>query len=69
MNVVKYFEEGGETRRIVEHYSKKRKFKGKNRSEYDWVTDRKWLTIERFDGRNWVEVTELGEYVEPEDAP
>lgn len=69
MSVIKYFEADGETRRIVEHYSKKRDFKEGGGSDHDWVTDRKWLTIEQWDGRNWVEVEELGEYVDPEDAP
>ena len=69
MTVVRYFDTGDETRRIVEHRRTKKVSTGDGRFDYDIVTDRRWLTIERYNGSEWVEVEEMGDYVEPKNAP
>ena len=70
MNVVRYYKaDNGEDRRIVEHRDKKKVSTGSGRFDYEYRTKRRWPTLERFDGSGWVELGELGDYVEPKDSP
>lgn len=69
-NVVRYFEtEDGAQRRLVEHRRRKKKSTGDGRYDYTYETVRRWLTVEEYDGSSWNKVEELGDYVEPKDAP
>lgn len=69
-NVVRYFEtDSGEERRLVEHRKSRWKSTGPDKFDRTRETVRRWLTVEEYDGSNWREVEELGDYVEPKDAP
>lgn len=69
-NVVRYFETGdGEQRRIIEHRKTKWRSTGPDRFDRERELVRRWLTIEQYDGTHWLEMEELGDYVEPKEAP
>jgi hypothetical protein len=67
--VVRYFDAGDEVRRIVENDKTKWQSTGPGRFDRKRVSVRRWLTIERYNGSEWVEVEEMGDYVTPKDAP
>jgi hypothetical protein len=69
-NIVRYFEtDDGDQRRLVEHRKSKWESTGPDRFDRKRVTVRRWFTIEEYDGSSWSEVEELGDYVEPKNAP
>lgn len=66
--VVRYFEDDGTVKRIVEHRKTRRVEDDDGGWHYETV--RRWLTIERGGrSRGWVEERELGDYVDPSDVP
>jgi len=69
-NIVRYYEtEDGSQRRLVEHRKTRRRSTGPDRFDYEIEEVRRWLTVEEYDGSSWSKVEELGDYVEPKDAP
>lgn len=69
-NIVRYYEtEDGEQRRLVEHRNITWNSTGSGRFDRERELVRRWLTIEEYDGKSWNEISELGDYVEPKNAP
>lgn len=70
-NVVRYYEtEDGDVRRLVENRRTKKRSTGASKFDYEIETDRRWFTIEEYDDRRgWTTIDELGDYVDPSDAP
>lgn len=64
---VRYFDDGGEMKRIVEHRKYQWNSTGPGRLDRERELVRRWLTVEVHDGNNWVKERELGEYVDPKD--
>lgn len=70
MNVVRYYEtEDGADRRLVEHRKKEKVSTGSGRFDYKYRTKRRWLAIEEYQNGSWTEIEELGDYLDPKEAP
>ena len=69
-STVRYFEtEDGRQRRIYEKSKSRRKSTGPEWSDYEMELVYRRLWIEEYQDGEWVKVEELGDYVEPTDAP
>lgn len=67
-NVVRYFNDG-EPGRIVEHRDIQWRSTGEGKLNRERVIKRRWLTIERYKNGSWQKESEIGDYVEPKNAP
>jgi len=69
-NIVRYYEtRDGASRRLVEHRNYTTNSTGPDRFDRERELVRRWLTVEKYNGSSWQKVKELGDYVEPKNAP